>query len=290
MEGKTQARLRITELLLRWQEDMIKRTKRGVFSTPDDIDLLSDEIDGLLTEISDTPAETGAAQTELSGKEGSSSAGKHGRRRVAHSVFSLAFYLVLIVLVVGAQSLFGGNAGPRVLFNYTALNVLTDSMQREIPQNSLVIVHRVDPNTIQVGDNVTYMSNQKVSVTHKVVGIIENFEDTGQRGFQTKGVENRSPDRKIVYAVNVVGKVVYHVPAVGAAIAWANGNILLLLIVVIGMGGLLFSLYKTLRWLFRPDAPKETIDDGRLTMDDEETETKPRRGKQKRSKQGEEKN
>ena len=69
---------------------------------------------------------------------------------------------------------------------------------------------RDSPNTLQIGDDITYMANQTTSVTHRIVGIMENYENTGQRAFEAQGVMNSEPDRQPVPAVNVVGKVVYH--------------------------------------------------------------------------------
>ena len=102
------------------------------------------------------------------------------------------------------------DGAPRSLAGYSGMIVLTESMQSEIPKGSLVIAQQVDPETLQIGDDITYMANQTTSVTHRIVGINENYENTGQRAFQTQGIMNDQPDSQPVPAVNVVGKVVFH--------------------------------------------------------------------------------
>lgn len=162
------------------------------------------------------------------------------------------FYAVLIAIVAGVIGFSGSGEGPRQIFGYSTLTILTGSMQRELPQGSLVLVKQVDPNTIEVGDNVTYMFSESTSVTHKVVGIIESYRD-GQRGFETRGVENSASDKELVPAANVVGKVIYHMPRAGAAAQWAGDHILLIAIVLFGIGGLLILLCKTIRFMLKPN-------------------------------------
>ena len=100
---------------------------------------------------------------------------------------------------------------------YSFFNVLTSSMQGEIPKGALILVHQTDPQELEVGDNITFMRGWKTSVTHKIEEIYENYQTSGARGFQTKGVNNMSADMEIVHEDNVVGKVIFVIPAAGAA-------------------------------------------------------------------------
>lgn len=179
--------------------------------------------------------------------------------RIKRGIFGAAFYLVLIAAVAVAIRMIGDNGNaPRNLFGYSSASVLTGSMQREIQQGSLVLVKHVDPNSIQIGDDITYMYNATTSVTHKVVGIVEDYNKTGKRGFQTQGVENKDPDKDIVPAKNIVGKVVWHVPVAGGVIHFINGNILILSAGLAAVGGLSYLFVLTVRWLLRPE-PGESV-------------------------------
>lgn len=156
---------------------------------------------------------------------------------------SVAFYSTLVLLVIA--SLFirtTGSGAPRSLAGFTGMVVLTESMQSEIPKGSLVIIKQVNPNTLQIGDDITYLANQTTTVTHRIVGIIEQYEDTGQRAFQTQGVMNAQPDKLPVPAANVVGKVIFHSELLGQAASFIGAYWPFLLFVLVVVAGLTIVL------------------------------------------------
>lgn len=125
-------------------------------------------------------------------------------------VGDVLFYCTLIVLVAVVLMFRGQGEGPTTFAGYSAFTVLSSSMEREIPKGSLIITKHVDPNTLEIGDDITYMRDATSTVTHRIVGIIEDYNETGQRAFRTQGVMNAEPDSTPVVAVNVVGKVIFH--------------------------------------------------------------------------------
>ncbi|MCL1847118.1 MAG: signal peptidase I [Coriobacteriia bacterium] len=164
-------------------------------------------------------------------------------KSIRSRITGLLYYIVLIVIVLCAYQFSGaGSAVPRNVFGYSAMTVLTGSMQQEIPKGSLIITKQVDPQTIQIGDDITYMKDAKTSITHRVVGIYENYDNKRMRGFQTQGVNNINPDAEIVLATNVVGKVIYHSEKLGAAVNFIKGNTLLIGVVAALTGGLYCAL------------------------------------------------
>jgi signal peptidase len=128
-------------------------------------------------------------------------------------------------------------------------------MQSVIPKGSLVITRQIDPSSIQIGDDITYMLNERSSITHRVVGITENYENSGSYGFETKGVDNENPDENIVYAKNVVGKVIFHVPNVGSILLAISENWML---VVLPFCGLLI-LASLLKFVFSEEKSADEI-------------------------------
>ena len=70
------------------------------------------------------------------------------------------FYGLLLLLILTALFIRTTSDGsPRSLAGYSGMIVLTESMQSEIPKGSLVIAQQVDPETLQIGDDITYMAN-----------------------------------------------------------------------------------------------------------------------------------
>ena len=124
--------------------------------------------------------------------------------RASYILLCLAVLIALFAVVTSSK--------------YSFFNVLTSSMQGEIPKGSLILVHQTDPQELEVGDNITFMRGWKTSITHKIEEIYENYQTSGARGFQTKGVNNMNADTEIVHEDNVVGKVVFVIPSVGAAV------------------------------------------------------------------------
>ena len=171
----------------------------------------------------------------------------------------IGFYLLIVLLLVllfltRARS----DGSPNGIGGYYGMIVLSGSMEDVIPVGSLVIARHVDPQTLEIGDDITYMANQTTSVTHRIIGITEDYEGTGQRGFETKGTMNKEADSRIVMAANVVGIVVFHSLILGKAATFVNSQWPYLLFVM----GVLFITLLVLERIYRrqetpPEAPAE---------------------------------
>ncbi len=174
-------------------------------------------------------------------------AGTKERKKVSW-IWDVGFY-VMIVLILLAVFMFRASAGnqPFSMAGYSAFTVLTSSMEAEIPKGSLVVTKTVDPNTLEIGDDITYMSGPSSTITHRIIGIEENYADTKARGFQTKGIMNKKADKQIVPAANVVGKVVYHNKLLGDIANYLKGNwpyVIFVLIVIVVLANYLKKIYE----------------------------------------------
>ena len=173
--------------------------------------------------------------------------------RAGKIIGEVVFYGLLLLLIIAALFVRTTSDGaPKSLAGYSGMIVLTESMQSEIPKGSLVITKTVEPETLQIGDDITYMANQTTSVTHRIIGIIENYENTGQRAFQTQGIMNDQPDSQPVPAVNVVGKVVFHSETLGVVASFIGSYWPLLLFAL----AVVFVLIYVLGRIFK-SPPKE---------------------------------
>lgn len=170
--------------------------------------------------------------------------GENRRKRTA--IFwmkEFAFYALLIIFIVGAALIRMGKDGIPVVFGgYSAFTVLTSSMEAEIPKGSLVVTKKVDSQTLQIGDDITYMANRTTTITHRIVGIIENYENTGYRAFETKGIMNESPDKLPVLEVNIVGRVIFHNLTLGLIAAFISRYWFYLVVLLVLFGGFLTAL------------------------------------------------
>jgi signal peptidase len=143
---------------------------------------------------------------------------------ISDILFYLTIFIILLTTVFSGES----NGAPKTILGYSYFTVLSSSMQKDIPKGSFILVHNTDPHGLQVGDNITYMRDKSIFITHKIIDIYESSQNNGERWFKTQGVNNANPDKDMVCAVDVVGKVVLVLPGIGAAIFSLRSHIYLL--------------------------------------------------------------
>ena len=149
------------------------------------------------------------------------------RKGRAASVFCrIAGILVLAAVITALLPL----TVPR-LMGYEIYNVVSGSMEPEIPVDSVIYVKYKDPVTIEDGEIVAFMSGGSV-VMHRVVSNhqVESY-------FTTKGDANEQEDLNNVSYDNVIGTVVKHIPVLGQVMviyAGFYGKILLFCMALCG--------------------------------------------------------
>lgn len=178
----------------------------------------------------------------------------------------MSFYLFLLLFVV-CVFFFKNNSGgaPTTIGGFSMMRVLTSSMETEIPKGSLIVTRSVEPETLGIGDDITYLINANTTITHRIVDITEEYLDTGERAFITQGVCNARPDSEPVAAVNVVGKVIYHNYIMGQILGFLQAN-WMFIIVLFGLG---VALFHSLRVLFHKEV-KEQPEEGKAESEREE--------------------
>lgn len=171
---------------------------------------------------------------------------------------TFVFYAFLLFIVIILSTVLNGQSDsgtPKNISGFSPMTVLTKSMQSVYPQYSFVLTQVTDPKQLTIGDDVTYMKENNTTVTHRIVGINENFMGEGKRGFETKGVENPRKDEEVVRAENVIGKVVFSSLLLGKALLFVRENMILTAITVIVLIYFMDALIRTLKM---PSGKKKT--------------------------------
>ncbi|CUP98202.1 Signal peptidase I W [uncultured Flavonifractor sp.] len=164
----------------------------------------------------------------------------------AHIMGNLMFYLAIVLLLAGAVMIRSTRSGaPVSIAGYSGLVVLSESMQDVIPKGSFILTRHVEPETLQIGDDITFMTNSVTCVTHRIVDI--RPQPDGTLAFQTKGVNNQTPDSNLAAAGNVVGKVVYHNLLLGQIAQWISANWPLVVFLLAVWAALSWVLKRTMR-------------------------------------------
>ena len=173
------------------------------------------------------------------------------KKRAGKLVSDIVFYSMVAFILVTMLFYSGRDNNGFHMFGYSGFVVLGGSMEREIPQGSLVITRKVDPEDIKLGDDITFIRRDNATVTHRVVDIIDNYENSGVRVFKTKGLENPEPDPDPVFEGNVIGVVKHAVPELGFFLNYISNNIVFIFII---LGGILIAAVATKRvFLARED-------------------------------------
>lgn len=119
--------------------------------------------------------------------------------------------VLVILVVIFAVFLMGSR-----LVGLQVFNVISGSMEPTYSVGDLLYVKNVDPDSVKVGDPITFVLNEDLVVaTHRVVAI-----DSENRQFTTKGDANGTEDASPVHFNNLVGVPVFAIPLLGYVSAY----------------------------------------------------------------------
>lgn len=143
--------------------------------------------------------------------------------------------LLAVGLVTAAVAL------PR-LAGGTAYTVLTGSMRPSLPPGTLVVTRPVAPETLAIGDVITYQvrSDQPAVVTHRVIAL--GYAASGEVTVRTRGDANGADDPEQVRAVQIRGRYWYAVPYLGYLNGWVSGSTRVVVLVAAVAGLLLYAM------------------------------------------------
>lgn len=136
--------------------------------------------------------------------------------RIFLQVLPYLFLAVAALLIFNVVSALRKQETP-TLFGYGAAVVLTPSMEDTIMTGDLIFIHKIDPDSLEVGDIITFNqpgAEVPVTITHRIVNI---QEVGGIRYFTTKGDNNNvSADWETGFPESeIVGVYVGRSPAFG---------------------------------------------------------------------------
>lgn len=119
--------------------------------------------------------------------------------------------VLVVIVVVFAIFLMGSR-----LVGLQVFHVISPSMEPTYSVGDLLYVKSVDPDSVKVGDPITFVLNEDLVVaTHRVVAV-----DNINRQFTTKGDANENEDAAPVHFNNLIGVPVFSVPLLGYVSAY----------------------------------------------------------------------
>lgn len=120
---------------------------------------------------------------------------------LSNTVLAVSVLLLLAALV--APSLLGLKLD----------SILSGSMEPYLSTGDMIAMVKIAPEDVQVGDVIGFnVEGMDTPVCHRVYEVVD-IEQGG--GFITKGDANEAPDSWVVKPENLIGRVVFYLPAVG---------------------------------------------------------------------------
>ena len=125
---------------------------------------------------------------------------------VFKKTWSIVSTALVVLMVLCAVFLMGSR-----LFGFEYYTVISGSMEPSYQVGDLLYVKTVDPDSVKVGDPITFVLNEDLVVaTHRVVKI-----DAEKRHFTTKGDANETEDAAPVHFNNLIGVPLFAIPFLG---------------------------------------------------------------------------
>jgi signal peptidase len=132
-------------------------------------------------------------------------------RKIVKEVISVVIVIALlfpILICVVAPFFVGG------FFSV----IMSGSMEPTIPVGSIVVVKKVNPEDVKVGDVIAFETGESRTMHRVVEKVVEN----GSFYFRTKGDANEDPDPWIVKPEDVSGALMLTIPYYGYLLIFAG--------------------------------------------------------------------
>lgn len=189
--------------------------------------------------------------------------------------------IILAVLILISVILTAPGEVPDI-GGYSMLRVLTGSMEPELPTDCVIIIHKVDPEQVAVGDILSFYSPDPALRgainTHRVVQI---DRENGDMRFVTKGDANMVVDAYPPAPHQIIGVVVGSSLLLGKTIRLLSNPLVFLPLVLLPLVVLillnLFKAIKTTRELMRQEeeaAIREALEEARKRQQEIENRQK----------------
>ena len=143
---------------------------------------------------------------QTSGKPEGEELRRRSQQSKGRKIYNIRTTVMVAIVVVTAALLVGAK-----LIGLQTYSVLSGSMEPTYHTGSLIYVKKTDPQDIKVGDPITFVLDENLTVaTHRVIKI-----DDPTQLFYTQGDANEYPDASPVHYKNLIGKPVFTIPYLG---------------------------------------------------------------------------
>lgn len=172
------------------------------------------------------------------------------------TIKKISYILFNILLAVLFMYSFCSFLYPTQTYNLTGFkifSILTDSMDPTIPPGSLVLIHKVNPLDLEVGDVITFNADrlgEKIILTHRLAKT--EIQEDGQIRYYTQADGYYGLDSYETYAGDIIGQYILHIPYLGKIGLFLQSAYAIFMMVI------LFIIYQIYNY-FMKKAEKDAI-------------------------------
>lgn len=138
-------------------------------------------------------------------------------KAVLYALMFLFVVVVLAILVYFVDTYNNKKNGVNKAPLFNAFVIVSQSMVPNIKVNDAVVIKRIEPEDLKIGDIITFSSTDPnyvgLIVTHRIVG--KELSQNGDYIFRTKGDNNNVEDSALVHEDKIYGKVFLKIPKLG---------------------------------------------------------------------------
>jgi len=123
--------------------------------------------------------------------------------------------VLVILIVLAGFSMVQARRNPgsvTFILGYKPMTVLTGSMSPLLAPGDVIFIRRVSPESVKVGDVVTYRQDSSTFITHRVIEVVN---EDGAAAFRTKGDANNVEDSSLVHSDQILGALAFKIPKGG---------------------------------------------------------------------------
>ncbi len=156
------------------------------------------------------------------------------RIQVIERMVSAILYIVLIPIIIFnltliVKSFLNPNQTPD-FFGYKSFVIMSGSMEPTIKKGDAILVKEVPENEIRIHDIISFTTQNKTNVTHRIIGIAE---ENGKRKYTTKGDNNNTEDKERITYEQMDGKYQFKMSRFGVVINILKSKFTLMILVLI---------------------------------------------------------
>ena len=151
-----------------------------------------------------------------------------------------SWWCVVIALALLLINIFGAKINGKVpsVFGYSVINIISSSMEGEIPKDSYILIKKVAPEEVGKNDVICFYSKDPqirgIPNTHRVIEEPIVTEDGIE--FVTMGDANPGPDPVNARGEDLIGVYVKRLDGISAFSKSLEGNTLIIIIIVLQLG------------------------------------------------------